>query len=64
MTGPICELDQIRELLRDLERALGVGGSFRPRAEAPTAELESAEKIEELFRELLVGVFGMEVSGL
>jgi hypothetical protein len=58
-------LDQIRELLRDLEHVLGLQGSFRPQAPTPAhTALDSPEQIEDLFRELLVDVFGLEVSGL
>lgn len=64
MAGPICELDQIRDLLRDLEKVLGVQGSFRPTESVQALTLDSPDQLEELFGDLLVDVFGMKVTGL
>lgn len=65
MSHPIADIDQIRDLLRDLENLLGLHGSFRPsRPDVGPEPLDSPEQMETLLRELLVEVFGMEVRGL
>jgi hypothetical protein len=65
MTTPIADIDQVRQMLRDLESLLGLRGSFRPQDRAPQMEpLDSPEQLGSLFRELLVQLFGMEVRGL
>lgn len=65
MSQPIADIDQVRDMLRDLETLLGLHGSFRPvRGQSGPEPLDSPEQVEALLRELLVEVFGMEVRGL
>ena len=65
MCFPIADIDQVREMLRELDGLLGLRGSFRPQAHRHGPEpLDSPEQLELMFRELLVNVFGLDVRGL
>ncbi len=55
---------QIRELVADLDRLLGVDGDFWSALRVQSSGLDGAERLEELMRDLLVDFFGLEVQGL
>ena len=65
MAQPIADIDQVRDMLRDLEGLLGLRGGFRPQEHGSgPGPLDSPEQLELMFRELLVNVFGLDVRGL
>ena len=55
---------QVRELVDDLDRLLGVDGDFWSALREPRAGLDTSDRLEELMRDLLVDFFGLEVQGL
>jgi hypothetical protein len=67
MTGKvdrITDIETIRELVSDFDELLGLDGNFWKCLETETTTFESPDKVQELARDLLVELFGMEVRGL
>lgn len=54
----------VQELVNDLDELLGVGGNFWALEQPRKLTLNAPEELENLFRDLLVDTFGMEVQGL
>ena len=55
--------EDLEELVEDLDELLGVHGRFWGVTAAP-ATLETPDRMEQLMRDVLVELFGMEVRGL
>jgi hypothetical protein len=54
----------VRELFADFDSLLGVDGIFWERVQDGNLTIETPEQIQNLCRDLLVDLFGMEVRGL
>lgn len=62
----ITDQETIRELVTDFDELLGLGGNFWKGLSSgeEMAKLDSPEQVQELAKDLLVNLFGLEVRGL
>ena len=60
----ITDIETIRELVSEFDELLGLNGNFWKCLQTETSTFESPDQVQELVRDLLVDLFGMEVRGL
>ena len=58
------EAKDIKDLIEDLDRLLGLNGNFHQKPTQLIQKIEAPSQIEDFARDLLVDLIGLEVKGL
>ena len=58
------EPKDIKELVNDLDKLLGLNGNFRQKPTLLAPKIETPSQLEDFARDLLVKLIGLKVKGL
>lgn len=58
------EPKDIKELVNDLDKLLGLNGNFRQKPTRLAPKIETPSQLEDFARDLLVKLIGLKVKGL